>query len=248
MLKLALCDDDSLIMSKLQDLLQTNFSKHNCEIEVEKFNNGKILIESIEKKKKNYDVILLDIEMPSIDGFAVAQRLRQLSDNFILMFTTNLDNEAPRGYQYQAFRFILKKQLERDVAEAVNAIISQKKDALADNEGVTFKYKYINDFDYITVNKADIFYFELKERRAFLKTIHAEYELLVKPLSEYKKLLNSDAFLIVNRTYLINMRHIRDIKGDFIQLDDNSSVCMGYSKATKAAVRKEYMLYKSERI
>lgn len=248
MFKIVICDDDLAFMNRLQDLLFAHFSKHNCMIEIEKYNDGKTLIESIEKKKENYDVILLDIEMPSIDGFSVAEKLRKLGNDFILIFITSLENEAPRGYYYNAFRFILKKQLEKDVSEAVDTLISRIKDSSSENLEVTFKYKYMNEFDYVSVKRSDIYYFEVSDRRVFLRTVHGDYELLVKPLREYEKILNGNEFLIVNRSYLINLRYVKDIKGDYLLLTNNSSICMGYSKATKAAVRKEYMLYKSERI
>ena len=71
---------------------------------------------------------------------------------------------------------------------------------------------------------------------------------MVYPLRVYKKILNCDNFIVVNRSYLINFDHIIDIQGYYLQLTGNTSIPIGYSKASKASVHKKYMLYTKERI
>ena len=102
MLTIAICDDDSIFLNKFQHLLQITFLEHGYELEIDIYVKGKDLIEKIEKEKIEYDIIFLDIEMPILNGFQVAEKLRALDNKSILLFITNLDNEAPKGYHYQA--------------------------------------------------------------------------------------------------------------------------------------------------
>ena len=248
MFKIVLCDDDSSFLNFFETLLKSKFSLHNLEILIEKFVSGKDLIENIEKDKKTYDIIFLDIDMPELNGLLIADKLRQLDKNFILLFTTNMENAAIQGYHYNTFRFILKENLESSIDEAIRSIVS-KFLSNNDNDIVELKYKHRDSLDLISIRQRDIIYFSTKERRIFLKTISGDYELLVYPLKDYEAILgNSENFIIVNRSYLVNFDHVLDIVGENLLLTDNISIPMGYSKTSRAAVRKKYMLYIKEKI
>ena len=247
MFRIALCDDDISFSKHLEELLKLNFHLRNLTIFVGIFVSGKTLIENLEKNGKVYDIIFLDIDMPELNGLLTADRLRQLDKDFILLFTTHMETEAPRGYHYNAFRFILKRRLEVDIGEAVATIVCKYSNINSDT--IELKYKHKNSYDTLIVKEQDILYFELKKRRVSLKTINGDYNLLVYPLKVYKAWLkNSEKFYIVNRSYLINFDHVVDIDGDQISLTGNLFISSGYSISGKAALRKKYMLYIKERI
>ena len=151
MFKIALCDDDASFLDFLQNLLLIEFSAHNCNIHIEKFISGKKLIESVEKNMEIYDIIFLDINMPEISGLSIADKLRQLDDKFILIFTTNMENDAPRGYRYNAFRFILKRTLRSDIQEAISTILY--KSTCLNDETIELKYKHKDTYNLMTVKK-----------------------------------------------------------------------------------------------
>jgi len=252
MFNIAICDDNPIFLNKIGHLLQLTFSKYNHDVKLEMFTNGNELVDSLIKKKKEYDIIFLDIEMPVINGFRIAEKLRLIDNKFLLLFITHLDNEAPKGYRYEAFRFILKKHLTVDVEEAVRAIILRLKDTTLNNELIEFKCKHDNYYDFVNIKKGDIIFLEItntqKSRRIILRTIREDYDLLVLPLKVYKKMLTDDNFIVVNRAYIVNLNHVYMIEGDYLQLTSDYSVFMGSSKTTKAAIKKQLMFYRLERV
>ena len=64
----------------LRDYLIKFFNEENISIDISIFDNGNIFLE---KYKLNYNLIFLDIKMPSIDGMEVAQKIRKIDKNVV---------------------------------------------------------------------------------------------------------------------------------------------------------------------
>ena len=55
-----------------------------------------------------YDIILLDIEMPRVNGMEAAEQIRRQDADVVLMFITNMASYAIRGYEVGALDFVMK--------------------------------------------------------------------------------------------------------------------------------------------
>lgn len=97
MLKIALCDDDAVFLKeltgKIQELLR--FEEKNAAIA--SFVNPTALTASVASGDR-FDIFILDVEMPQIDGFKVAADLRKYQPNVALIFLTSHLQYAPEGY------------------------------------------------------------------------------------------------------------------------------------------------------
>ncbi len=113
MLKIAVCDDESVYLDKINTLVKTYFETLNIDTQCYIFSIGKGLIESVEKI--DYDVIFLDIELKTSNGLNIAKELRDNNYKGIIVFITIHSEFFPEGYKVDAFRYILKKNLENEV-------------------------------------------------------------------------------------------------------------------------------------
>ena len=84
MLRIAICDDDTEFLEKLNLFIKEICLKNHIDFRIDCFNDGLSLIEKYEK----YHLILLDIEMPLIDGRSVAESLNEKSPVtiFLILF------------------------------------------------------------------------------------------------------------------------------------------------------------------
>lgn len=63
--------------------------------------------EGIEKNQKCYDLYLLDVEMPGINGIMLAEKVRTFDYNAKIVFLTAYENYARHGYKVKAYDYLL---------------------------------------------------------------------------------------------------------------------------------------------
>ena len=56
----------------------------------------------------DYDIILMDIEMPGTNGMDAAEQIRKKDAQVVIMFITNMAHYAIKGYEVGALDFVLK--------------------------------------------------------------------------------------------------------------------------------------------
>lgn len=77
-MKVAVCDDNKVIMEYITRKVDENFALYDVPHEISSFLNGTDFIE--QHKSKPFDVVFLDIKMPDIDGFEAAEQVRRVSE------------------------------------------------------------------------------------------------------------------------------------------------------------------------
>lgn len=249
MIRIAICDDDLIFLDNFARMISELFADRGKQIKVSTFSDGKSLIGKVEKEKQIFDIIFLDVNMPEFHGFQVAQRLRELSAAFILIFTTYVENQSREGYLYGAFRYIFKNNLEAEISEAISSIIKRLGNSVSEQEEITLKYRNSGVLENLTLKKADIVFLKAeKTRRIILKTIYSEYELLTKPLSEYAKLFNPSVFVLIMRGYLLNFNYVESIEADSFVLTGGLTVPLGIKREARKASMEKYLRFLEERI
>jgi DNA-binding NarL/FixJ family response regulator len=86
---IAIVDDHLLIAKAITGIIE-NFKQFDVLYECE---NGKDLIEKLKLKKNIPDIVLLDISMPIMDGFATAEWLRENYPEILIMALSMQDDE-----------------------------------------------------------------------------------------------------------------------------------------------------------
>lgn len=97
MLKIALCDDDELQLNLLQELLFEYNSVSPYRVDVYAFASGADLLKAIERNGR-YDIYILDIMMPEMDGMELAKHLRENDEIGKIVFLS-----AETSFVYKAF-------------------------------------------------------------------------------------------------------------------------------------------------
>ncbi len=249
MFKIAICDDDIHFLDTFERILYKEFSDRGQAADIHKYASGKALIDHIEKGKQLYQIIFLDVEMPDVSGFQVAARLQEINTGFLLLFTTLMEHQSREGYLYGAYRYIFKNNLETEITEAVSSILKKLANSASGSENVTFKYRNSGVLDDLTIQKDNILYLKReKNRRVILKTVVSEYELLVKPLSEYGQMLDFANFYPLMRNFIVNFNHVQELDDDYFILTGGARVPLGIKREVKKVSRDKYLLFLQEHI
>lgn len=107
-------------------------------------------------RSKDDHYLLLDIEMPDVDGMALAAQVRRTDTSVSIVFVTNMAQYAIRGYEVDASDFIVKPVSYGDFSLKVGRIFrrlrSRGESQLTVNDGDTVKRIAVADIRYAEVS------------------------------------------------------------------------------------------------
>jgi len=127
MVKICLIDDDQNILASLSLALKSE------KFEVETYSDGIAGLEAL--KDNNFDIAILDIKMPRLDGLEVLQKLRNSSD-IPVIFLTSKDDEIDQllGLKMGADDYITKPFSQKLLIERVKVILKRASSSSKENE------------------------------------------------------------------------------------------------------------------
>ena len=116
MRKVLVVDDEKLIVKGIRFSLEQDGMEVDCAYDGE---------EAVElAKKTEYDIVLLDVMLPKLDGYEVCQAIREFSDMPIIMLTAKGgDMDKILGLEYGADDYISKPFNILEVKARIKAII-----------------------------------------------------------------------------------------------------------------------------
>lgn len=105
MIRIAIAEDDSICAELLEQYLDRMGQETGRTFRVTRYGTGEDLLEQY---KGQFDLILMDIEMPYLDGMKTAEQIRRQDQAVAIIFVTNMAQYAIRGYEVNAVDFMLK--------------------------------------------------------------------------------------------------------------------------------------------
>lgn len=205
-MRIAIVEDEAQQREQLHTYIQQYAGETGQSFEVVLFSNGADLLKDYTPQ---YDIILLDIEMPGLNGMEAAGRLRSMDGDVVLMFVTNMAQYAINGYAVGALDFVLKQvnyytftvRLARAIRRARQRKNGQILLTLPD-----------------CVRRLDtqqIHYVEVQNRMLHYHTELGEF-VLRGTMQSAEKELSRYHFVRCNHWYLVNLSHVAEVRRDMV--------------------------------
>ena len=226
--KIAICDDLAPDRNYLSSLCET-WSRHNCyHIQISKFTSAENFL-FYYAEKKDFDILLLDIEMGAMDGVTMARKLRQDNQTVQIIFITGYSDYISDGYEVDALHYLMKpiqeEKLFTVLDRAVTKLIKNEKVLNIISQGEMLRLP-ISQINYAEVNSNYI-------------TIHSQQTITLKmTLSELEQKLDSH-FFRAGRSALVNLKKISRVTKKEIYLQDGSIIPLprgAYEKVNRAII------------
>lgn len=104
---IAVCDDSAADRKYISDMVDEWAAGKGCDVRTMAFESAESFMFCYDDKK-DYDILLLDIEMGGMDGVAMAKRLREQDDNVQIVFITGYSDYIAEGYEVAALHYLMK--------------------------------------------------------------------------------------------------------------------------------------------
>lgn len=214
MIQVAVIEDDPAASKTLQAYLERYQAERKTPLTVTAFPNG---LDIAEDYRPVWDVILLDIEMPLMDGMSAARHIRKVDQDVIIIFITNMAKYAIKGYEVDALDFVLKPvsyfAFAMKMDKALSTLSRRKKPSVL----LSFKGGMLR------LSAEEITYIEVARHQLIVHT-ETGVHTAAGTLSEMEEALRDAGFARCNKGYLVNLRHVRQITADTVRVGDDELI------------------------
>lgn len=174
-------------------------------ITIDTFRNGFELLAHIETQG-NYDLIILDILMPGMNGIEVASVIRRADENCKIVFLSISAEFAVTSYKVGAYFYLLKPVVNSDLTALLNRVlnlmIKEQLHSLVIKEKNRTTRILISNIDYIESIRHNIV-FHLHDQRKITS---------YGTLNNYLSILLADSnFVQCHRSFVVNMNGVVSI-------------------------------------
>lgn len=204
-LNIAICDDERSALKAEVDVIESVLDERHISYSLDLFLSPLDLI----KSDRIYNIIFLDVEMDSLNGIEVAERLREENKNCLIFFVTNHEAYLDDAFNQHAFRFwtkpIDRRKLMYGMASAIREI-----------ETSEHRLTVTVGMNKIKMSTRNIIYIYAQNRR--LHIITTKGEIITNDLFEdvRSQLKDSIYFCEPHRSYLVNLEYVRNYDKDKI--------------------------------
>ena len=212
MITFAICDDDirfsALLWRRVFDLC-ARYMPDDIEHQLlPPFISGDEVIAYL--KSSDISILFLDIDMPRVNGFETAAKIREISRDSLIIFVSAFDDFVYNSFDYAPFRFIRKGHLDKELSPTFQKAIEKCITREQITEFKTSDGKMICRISDIVFLESDHNYFDLHLSSGDSYKCRGT---LAKAQSELERY----GFFRVHSAYLINMEQIeRTSRGSVI--------------------------------
>lgn len=222
-LQICLCDDEQFYRDSLTQLLLTFVNEESLQANVIPYDNPLNLLEDITQKKKQCDILFLDVDMPQMQGLKVAETLREDGYEGEIMFATSYTEYTRMAYLVEAMGYLekpiqyvmLKKLMKKAVIQASFRL---------DEEEANKRYLEVTvDRAKRIIDLHKILYLEKQRNRCI---IHLEDGEIVcyESMKDLYSRLDQSVFVYTHQGYIANKDKIIDVQTEYVFFADNRQI------------------------
>lgn len=197
-MRIAICDDVKLLRNQVKKLIQA----YNDTYAVVEFSDGKELVLA----KDTFDLILLDIDMPGMDGLSTAREFRNREDQVPIAFLTSHKELVREVFKVNAFRFLekpIKPEELYEVMQSAERELQKQERIVIKNRGEQWEIP-LNAIDYLEAYGDGTYIYDSKGK------VYESSE----QLKTWENRLQGKYFFRIHKSFLVALSRVEGIENE----------------------------------
>lgn len=226
-------------MGQIENTIQLHTSQR---YEFDFFSNSEKLIRHLNEIDTTYNIYFLSIDMAEIDGIALAQHIRTLDLEALIIFVSNDQHRMPEVFKVQAFDYLLKPISQPNLLETMDRAKNHFNAIHA-----YFEFSFNRKLVVLTMN--EIVYIAKSGRIAYIHTTEKIYKTYLT-MAEIIDKLNKDLFTRIHGSYVVNLTYIVEITKNEVfvkqfkdDIPQESNIPLPMSRTFKEGLRESYAAF-----
>ena len=218
-MRIGLCDDNWVQLSILHDKARECEHWRDMPLDIDEFASGTELLNAV-RTGKEYEFILLDIEMPGLSGFDTYAELCELCDSSVIFVSSHIEL-LPETFALRAYGFLAKPYDQDTFDRTIKSVVDQRIE--------TQLFHYFHGGRKETIPCKNISLFIIRDYTLTMYCTSGSHIILSrKTLNEVEYELSDSGFFRCNRSTLVNLRYCSGRKDNRLNIkqfnDFNESI------------------------
>jgi DNA-binding LytR/AlgR family response regulator len=202
MIRIAVVEDEEKYMQHLCQCLEMFGKEFGHSFSVATYTDGDQLVSTY---RAQFDIILMDVDMPIMDGITAATHVRQMDPEVVIIFISNMPQYAIQGYSVDAADYVLKSTSYFSFSQRLNRAIQRVKRKNINYVPIPVKGGMRK------VEAGDIYYIERQGHYLIFHTKSGDIQS-TGTMQGMEDTLKNAHFYRCNNGYLVNLRHVDGIQ------------------------------------
>lgn len=223
MYQIGICDDDPMFIKYIERL----FNEEGLEAEFCEYLSGEELIRNM-KERDGFDLLVLDIMMPGMDGNETAKEFRKQFPDTLLVFCSGICKPTVESFETTPYRYWLKEYTEDKMKLEIQDILRKME-----------KNKEVNPFimvkkgsQIVKLSAEKIYYIAIaKKGTTFYCEGEDEIYTSPKKLVEFYEQLKNYGFAYAHNSYIVNLKNVAIVSLKELELKNGKKLTISRARA-----------------
>lgn len=225
MVGIAVVDDEQEYCEQICNITSEVLEKQQIDYKIKSFNTAGGLLNKLDDGAV-FNLYILDIELPDIDGMTLAQNIRERDKYSHIIFATSYSQFAIEGYDVGAYQYLLKDTIQTKLAEVLQKLLSES--GMEKEESF---YTISTNSRIEKIRYSDIFWIAKDKKNVEFVTSDGNYQQRAT-LSDVYSALPEGEFCFIERGIIVNLAYVEQIIKNEVHMKNGSIL---YASRTHSA-------------
>ena len=209
--RVAIVDDSVTDARFVEGILKDWAGEKQTAIQAEVFSSAEVFLFRYAEDKE-WDILLLDIEMGAMDGVTMAKKVRAHNEAVQIVFITGYSDYIAEGYEVAALHYLMKPVNREKLMTVLDRALEKRK-----QEERCLNLELSGEM--VRLPFYEIRYLDVRQNYV---TVHAKGNYTVKrSLNDFEKELDH-RFHRVGRSMILNLKYIQRVTKTEVRLSDGT--------------------------